>query len=253
MSAASSPNNVPPKPVQSASRRVPLPGWEAAVPRGEPSIGGFVPFSTVDWPGTLSAVVFIAGCPWRCGYCHNPHLQIRGGHYHWKSIVEFLRGRQGLLDGVVFSGGEPLSEPLLPQMIRTARSLGLRVALHTAGIYPSRLQDVLPCLDWVGMDIKADAAGYDLLTGRNGSHAATQACLDILLRGQAIFECRTTWSPQWLSEPALLALARHLSARGVRHYAVQNHRGAPGAAPSAVLSLTTQNTLRLLFDSFAYR
>jgi len=252
MNAASSPNDALPDP-GGVTRRAPAPEAVPVVPHGEPCIGGIVPFSSVDWPGTLAAVVFIAGCPWRCGYCHNPHLQLRRGHYHWKAVLEFLHGRQGLLDAVVFSGGEPLSEPRLPQMVRAVRALGFRVALHTAGIYPSRLQDLLPYLDWVGFDVKTDAAGHDALTGRPGTHAATQACLDALLASGIEFECRTTWSPHWLAEPALLDLARDLAGRGVRQYAVQNYRATADAAPTAVLGAAALRELESLFPHFAYR
>jgi len=253
MSAASSPNNVPPDPAPQVLKRIAAPAPVAAVPRGDPCIGGLVPYSSVDWPGTLACVVFISGCPWRCSYCHNPHLQLRNGHYDWKAVLEFLAGRQGLLDAVVFSGGEPLSEPRLPQMVRAIRALGFRVALHTAGIYPSRLRDLLPLLDWVGFDVKSDAAGHDALTGRPNTYAAAQACLQALLASGVGFECRTTWSPRWLTEPALLDLARDLARRGVRHYAVQNHRAAPGSAPSAILSATALAELETLFPHFAYR
>ncbi|CAP43432.1 anaerobic ribonucleoside-triphosphate reductase activating protein [Bordetella petrii] len=253
MNAASSPSSALPDAHETALQWVTAPAALSSVPRGEPSIGGIVPYSSVDWPGMLACVVFIAGCPWRCSYCHNPHLQVRGGHYDWKAVLEFLNGRQGLLDAVVFSGGEPLSEPRLPQMVRAVRTLGFRVALHTAGIYPSRLQDLLPSLDWVGFDVKADAAAHDALTGRAGTYAATQACLDSLLASHIEFECRTTWSPRWLAEPALLDLARDLARRGVRHYAVQNHRASPGAAPSATLSAGALDELRALFPHFAYR
>ena len=252
MNAASLPNGAPDIP-GTASRRVAAPVAVPSVPRGEPSIGGIVPYSSVDWPGMLAAVVFIAGCPWRCGYCHNPHLQARIGHYDWKAVLQFLNGRRGLLDAVVFSGGEPLSEPCLPQMVRAVRAQGFRVALHSAGIYPSRLRDLLPHLDWVGFDVKTDAAGHDVLTGRPGTYAATQACLDALLASGIDFECRTTWSPRWLTEPALVDLAQGLARRGVRHYAVQNHRASPGAPPSAVLGAATLAKLQALFPSFAYR
>ncbi|MBO1111199.1 anaerobic ribonucleoside-triphosphate reductase activating protein [Bordetella petrii] len=253
MNAASSPNNALPDAGGAVPRWAAAPPAMLAVPRGEPSIGGIVPYSSVDWPGMLACVVFIAGCPWRCSYCHNPHLQVRGGHYDWNAVLEFLRSRQGLLDAVVFSGGEPLSEPRLPQMVRAVRTLGFRVALHTAGIYPSRLRELLPSLDWVGFDVKADAAGHDALTGRTGTYPAAQACLDSLLASRANFECRTTWHPDWLTEPALLDLARDLARRGVRHYTVQNHRPSPGSAPSAALSAAALDELQALFPQFLYR
>ena len=139
----------------------------------EPAIGGLTPFSSVDWPGQLAAVVFIAGCPWRCGYCHNPQLQPRQRTLDWPAILHWLDSRRGLLDGVVFSGGEPLSEPALADMARAVQARGFAVGLHSAGIYPQRLAQLLPWLDWLALDIKTDQAGYDALTASYGNDKAT--------------------------------------------------------------------------------
>ncbi|WP_296226488.1 anaerobic ribonucleoside-triphosphate reductase activating protein [Ralstonia sp. UBA689] len=218
-----------------------------------PAIGGLTPFSSVDWPGQLAAVVFIAGCPWRCHYCHNPHLQTRARTLDWDDVLTFLQRRQGLLDAVVFSGGEPLSEPRLPQLMRAVRSLGFKVGLHTGGIYPAHLADALPLVDWVGLDIKTTAPRYDALTGRRGSAAPVDACLDLLLRSGCAFECRTTWDPSWLPEPQLLALAQDLSLRGVKHYAIQAYRSAPGTPVITLPSERTQGALAACFTSFSCR
>ncbi|KRA01983.1 MAG: anaerobic ribonucleoside-triphosphate reductase activating protein [Achromobacter sp.] len=223
------------------------------LPRHSPAVGGLVPFSTVDWPGQLAAVVFISGCPWRCHYCHNTELQTRAARYDWREVRGFLETRKGLLDAVVFSGGEPLSEPRLPAMIRDVRRMGYRVGLHTAGIYPLRLADVLRHLDWVGMDIKADAKGYDDITGRRDSQRPALACLTQLLSAGLDFECRITWHPDWLDEARLMALARELARRGVRRFAVQAARAAPGAPVARALSNQAQAELRQAFQEFAYR
>lgn len=223
------------------------------LPRHSPAVGGLVPFSTVDWPGQLAAVVFISGCPWRCHYCHNTELQTRTARYDWREVRAFLETRKGLLDAIVFSGGEPLSEPRLPAMIRDVKRMGYRVGLHTAGIYPLRLADVLRHLDWVGMDIKADAKGYDDITGRRDSQRPALACLTQLLSAGTDFECRITWHPDWLDETRLMTLARELARRGVRQFAVQAARAAPGAPVSRALSSTAQTELRQTFEAFAYR
>jgi anaerobic ribonucleoside-triphosphate reductase activating protein len=265
MNAASSSNGVPDapggRPAAPAARRQALRVVRAAAPRPVaqplprhcPAVGGLTPFSTVDWPGTLAAVVFIAGCPWRCHYCHNPELQTRAARYDWRDVRAFLDTRQGLLDAVVFSGGEPLSEPRLPSMIREVRRMGFRIGLHTAGIYPLRLADVMRYLDWVGLDIKADAQGYDDITGRRDSQRPAQACLTQLLTAGMDFECRITWHPDWLSETRLLALARELARRGVKRFAVQSARSSADAAPAWHLTAPAQATLQSLFEPFAYR
>ena len=263
MNAASSSNNVPEAaggrkaaparhPPRMAYAAPPRPAAQP-LPRHSPAVGGLTPFSTVDWPGTLAAVIFIAGCPWRCHYCHNPELQTRNARYDWRDVRAFLDNRQGLLDAVVFSGGEPLSEPRLPSMIREARRMGFRIGLHTAGIYPLRLADVLRYLDWVGLDIKADAQGYDDITGRRDSHRPAQACLTQLLTAGLDFECRITWHPDWLDETRLLGLARELARRGVKRFAVQGARSCPSTPPARLLGAQAQALLRGWFEEFAYR
>ena len=102
------------------------------------SVGGLTPLTTIDYPDNLSAVVFCQGCPLRCRYCHNAELLPRRGatHIAWRDILYFLRQRQGLLDAVVFSGGEPTQQRGLADAIDEVRALGFKIGLHTAGIYP---------------------------------------------------------------------------------------------------------------------
>ena len=139
-------------------------------------VGGYTPFSATDYPGRLAAVVFVQGCAWRCGYCHNPHLQPRAseGLMPWQDVRTFLASRAGLLDAVVFSGGEPTLDPALEDAMREVKAIGFKIGLHTAGIYPERLRSVLPLLDWVGLDIKTSFEAYDELTGAPSSAVAAQ-------------------------------------------------------------------------------
>lgn len=201
----------------------------------------------------LVAVVFIAGCPWRCTYCHNPHLQQRQKIKPWAEVLDFLGQRRGLLDGVVFSGGEPLSEEMLPAMMARVRDMGFKVGLHTAGIYPRQLQSVLSLVDWVGLDIKTDKAGYAALTGRRFSATSAAVSLELLLAAKLPFECRTTWSPDWLSESALIDLAQLLAGQGVENYAVQAYRAPDQLLSMVNLSKPAQSRLHGLFPTFTWR
>lgn len=221
--------------------------------RNGPFIGGFTPFSTVDWPGKLVSTIFISGCPWQCHYCHNPHLQVRYQGEPWPDILSFLKSRVNCLDGVVLSGGEPLSDPFYEQMADDIRQQGFELALHTAGMYPGRLEKILHCLEWVALDIKTNQRRYEKLTGQAKSFQQTEKSLEILLSWDGNFECRTTWSPEWLPENELLDLAQDLSRQGVREYAIQRFR-APGAHTSHVsLSPRSLSHLKDLFETFSYR
>ncbi|WP_269791028.1 anaerobic ribonucleoside-triphosphate reductase activating protein [Stenotrophomonas sp. Iso1] len=189
-------------------------------------VGGMTPLTTIDFPGRLAAVLFMQGCPWRCGYCHNPELLPARAHgaIAWKTVEEFLKRRQGLLDAVVFSGGEPCAQVALPGAIAQVKAMGYQVGMHTGGMYPERLRGVLPLLDWVGLDIKAPADYYDSVTGRPRSFAPSKRALDYILQSGIDYECRTTWHPGVFPVEALYRLAEDLTGRGVKSWALQECR-----------------------------
>lgn len=198
-------------------------------------VGGYTPFSATDYPGQLSAVVFVQGCAWRCGYCHNPHLQQRprSSPLPWALLLDRLARRTGLLDAVVFSGGEPTTDAALPGAIADVRALGFRVGLHTACIYPERLAQVLPLVDWVGFDVKAPFAAYSGVTGVAGSGKQAQACVRAILDSGVDYECRTTVHPALLPPLALQSMAATLAGMGVENYVLQAFR-ATGCADAAL-------------------
>ncbi|MDC7696856.1 anaerobic ribonucleoside-triphosphate reductase activating protein [Vogesella indigofera] len=199
-----------------------------SAPAERARIGGWQPFSACDWPGKLAAVVFLAGCPWRCGYCHNPGLlQRRHGQTSWPQLREQLLRRRGLLDGVVFSGGEPLSDPALPALLAEVRALGFATGLHSGGSHPQRLAAVLPLLDWVGLDIKSLPAQYPAITAVAGSGERAAASLALLQASGVTYECRSTIHPALHDDSTLTQLAAWLAQRGVRHYAWQLLRPGP--------------------------
>jgi pyruvate formate lyase activating enzyme len=223
-------------------------------------IGGFTPLSSTDYPDALSAIVFCQGCPWRCGYCHNPHLlPARGAHAHdWDDIMAFLGRRRGLLDAVVFSGGEPLAQAGLHDAMREVKAIGYRIGVHTGGAYPDRLAAVLPLVDWVGFDVKAPLDGYARVTGAAGSGEAAEASLALLLASGVDCEVRTTVDPRFLAPPALRPLAISLAERGVRRYVLQAFRATGCAHPAATaagepIPRAVAESIAPLFPSFAVR
>ncbi|WP_374583393.1 anaerobic ribonucleoside-triphosphate reductase activating protein [Pseudoduganella sp.] len=201
-------------------------------------VGGYARFTSTDYPGELAAVVFVQGCPWRCGYCHNPHLQPRAseGLMPWQDVRTFLASRAGLLDAVVFSGGEPTLDPALEDAMREVKALGFKIGLHTAGIYPERLRSVLPLLDWVGLDIKTSFDAYDELTGVPGSAVAAQAAASLILASGVPYEFRTTVHPSLTTPAHLTALTRQIAGMGCTSYALQDFRST-GCRTQDVLNL----------------
>lgn len=188
------------------------------------SVGGLVPLTSIDFPGHLAAVIFCQGCPWHCSYCHNPHLLYTDvpSTLEWAEVMRFLRERVGFLDGVVFSGGEPLLQPRLPEAIQAVKALGFKIALHTAGIMPARLAKVLPYVDWVGLDIKAPFHAYKKVTGLAGSGFKAEESLDLLLNAHHVdYEIRTTLDSSLLSKEDVAMLAASLAKRGVNRHVLQ--------------------------------
>jgi pyruvate formate lyase activating enzyme len=225
-------------------------------------IGGVTPFTTVDYPGRLAAVVFCQGCGWRCGYCHNPHLLPRRGAVEvpWTDVERLLERRRGLLDAVVFSGGEPTLQRALPEAVQRARSMGFRVGLHTAGPDPERLARVLPWLDWVALDVKAPFDDYARITGVAGSGRRARESVSRVVRWGGDYECRTTVHARQWTEDALLGLAGELAELGVARYAVQRFRAVGcaddelrQAADEAFPGAGVRERIAGLFASFALR
>jgi pyruvate formate lyase activating enzyme len=189
-------------------------------------VGGFVRLSTCDWPGQLAATVFCQGCAWDCPYCHNPGLRQAQADapISWSSILDFLGGRRGLLDAVVFSGGEPTLQPAILDALEDVRKLGFRVGLHTAGMVPNRFAQLLPSLDWVGFDVKAPFYAYSCITGVERSGTDALASLRLLLESGIPYEVRTTAHPSLLTMENMLELRDQLVSLGVTHYAIQRFR-----------------------------
>lgn len=191
-------------------------------------VGGLVPLTTLDFPDHLACVLFCQGCGWRCRYCHNPGLIPTCGEQEkpWEDILCFLRERVGLLEAVVFSGGEPTLQLALPEAIAEVRAMGFKVGLHSAGIKPRLFNQVLPLVDWVGFDIKALPEHSTLITGVEGSGKTNWKSLEHLLESKVAHECRTTVHWQLFDADRLWDLAQRLRALGVERFAVQCVRTA---------------------------
>lgn len=204
-----------------------------ATPRADDlRIAGIARLSSCDWPGRLVATVFLQGCPLACGYCHNPGiLDPRApGAAPWREVVELLGRRGGLLDGVVFSGGEPTRQAALPDAMRQVRALGFGVGLHTAGPYPRRFAEVVPLCDWIGLDIKAPARLYGRVTGVPSAAEPAFACLRIALESGVDLQVRTTVDPTTMDDDDVAELTATLRALGVREHVLQRVR-AEGVRP----------------------
>ncbi|RRD51299.1 anaerobic ribonucleoside-triphosphate reductase activating protein [Buchananella hordeovulneris] len=212
-------------------------GPRPAAPAESLQIAGLVPLSTTDWPDRLTATVYLQGCPWRCTYCHNCDLidPRTPGRVPWAAVEALLERRAGLLDGVVFSGGEATRQAGLADALARVRRAGFATGLHTAGAYPRRLAALLPLLDWVGLDLKALPAHYPAVAGPGARGQDAWDCLDLLVAAGIAHEVRTTVHPGSVAATDALAVAHAAAARGARCFALQEAR-TRGTTPAFALS-----------------
>ena len=152
--------------------------------------------SLLDFPNKVSCILFTRTCNFRCPFCHNglTLLEDFETEVSFDEIISFLKKRQGVLDGVVISGGEPTLMPDLAEKLRIIKDLGFAVKLDTNGSNPDILQDLLEdgLVDYVAMDIKNSLNKYDLTAGAKVNHDKILHSIDILKNSGVDYEFRTT-------------------------------------------------------------
>ena len=163
-------------------------------------IKGLVKNSLLDFPGKLAAVLFTAGCNFRCPFCQNAQLVLRPQELPDippQEVLSFLAARRGFLDGVVLSGGEPTLQADLPDFMRQVKKLGLAVKLDTNGYRPDVLREVLAdgAVDMIALDIKAARQNYTLAAGIPPDFRLIEQSIALLLSSSVAYELRTTVVP----------------------------------------------------------
>jgi len=160
------------------------------------NIAGLQRSSTLDFPKKLSAVIFAAGCNYRCFYCHNRTILDHPPLLPEAEVSAFLERRAGLIEGVVFSGGEPTLQKDLAWWLNRAKKLGYATKLDTNGSRPDVLSNLLCAglLDYVAMDYEAPFEKYAPLC--LAPPKGVRESIDLLLASGVAFELRTTVVPQ---------------------------------------------------------
>ncbi len=179
--------------------------------------GGFQPFTLSDYPGRTAAIAFTQGCNFRCPFCHNgallPMLVPEENLVPESVVLDHLRWRQGKLDGLVVTGGEPTLQPALPTFLHKVKNMGFLVKLDTNGSNPAILKALLDkgLVDFVAMDIKAPSHKYALLTGLSSAPLeAIEESITIILRSRVEHQFRTTHVSALLSATDLQSIANAL-------------------------------------------
>lgn len=196
------------------------------------------PFTLLDFPDIPAAIFWFAGCNLRCTYCYNPDIVLGTAHIDEATAFSFLSKRQGLLEGVVLSGGEATLYSNLVSFCRSIKALGYKIKLDTNAMRPDVIQALLDesLLDYVALDYKAPSSEMSRICG-GGSESRFWESFHLLQRHAVDFEVRTTYHPDLLSEVHIISMAENLLQEGyTRPFYVQLFRdGVPtlGNLPSS--------------------
>ena len=190
-------------------------------------IKGFAKLTLLDYPGRVACTIFTGGCNFRCPFCHNASLATRAGEVPTipeSEIFDILRKRQGILDGVCITGGEPLLYgDELKGFIIKIKELGYAVKLDTNGSFPERLAALIEAglIDKVAMDIKSSPKKYALTAGVEGFDISPiLKSIEILKTSGIDYEFRTTVVKELHSAEDFEGIGRMIE--GAKEYYLQS-------------------------------
>ncbi|MDY0297899.1 MAG: anaerobic ribonucleoside-triphosphate reductase activating protein [Acidobacteriota bacterium] len=190
-------------------------------------ICGFIGTTLIDFPGRVAAAIFVAGCNFRCPFCHNPSLVLEAASCDAipaADILDTLTRRRGFLDGVIVSGGEPTIQPGILELLGDLRATGLEIKLDTNGSRPDVLNRVLEMklADYISMDIKAVPERYSLAAGVAVDPEAIDQSIDRIIHSGCAHEFRTTVVPGIVFPEDISRIAARLA--GADRFVLQQFR-----------------------------
>lgn len=191
-------------------------------------IFGLQKTTLLDYPGHLAAVIFTGGCNFRCPFCHNSsliHSPNPDSRISEEKILNFLKKRQGILEGVCITGGEPTLQPDLPYFLEKIRELGYSIKLDTNGYRPQVLISLIQqgLIDYVAMDIKTSREHYPQVCGLPGMDiSAIERSVDYLMTHSTSYEFRTTLVKELHSLSDMEAIGTWL--KGCQAYFLQSYQ-----------------------------
>lgn len=192
------------------------------------SIHGLNKLTLLDYPGKIAATLFLGGCNFRCPFCHNGDLVLNPSSQpiiEMKEVLDFLKKRQGILEGVCITGGEPTLFAGLEEMICSIRDLGYAVKLDTNGYRPEILKSLVKkgLLDMVAMDIKSAPEDYGFVAGRKDIHMPSiYESVEFLKSDMVPYEFRTTVVRELHNKETFEKIGSWIG--GCRAYYLQNYK-----------------------------
>ena len=181
----------------------------------------------LDYPGCVSATIFVGGCNFRCPFCHNGDLVLCSNElpkYSEEEVFSFLEKRKNVLEGVCVTGGEPTHYHDLPEFIKKIKDLGYKVKLDTNGSNPAMLKELVKekLVDYVAMDIKAPVYNYDKVCGALVDIEKIKESVEFLKEKSVPYEFRTTVVKELHSKEDIIEIGKWLV--GAENYYLQNYQ-----------------------------
>lgn len=193
-------------------------------------LGGLQKITLIDFPGKIAATVFLSGCNFFCPWCYSPELVLsekikKQPKISEKDFFDFLKSKQGLLEGVVICGGEPTLNEDLPEFIGKIKNLGYLVKLDTNGSNPKMLKSLIDkkLIDYVAMDIKTSKNNYLKVFGKKVKIKDIEKSVEILKSSKIGSEFRTTIVPTIHTKEDFIKIAEWIGGKNVKYF-LQNFR-----------------------------
>ena len=207
-------------------------------------LAGLQKLTLLDFPGHVACTVFTAGCNLRCPFCHNSELVLperKPELMDEEDFFSFLKKRQGILEGVCVTGGEPLIQKDIAPFLARIKDLGYAVKLDTNGCFPQILRALVEqgLVDFVAMDIKNSPARYAKTAGIPALDlTAVQESVAYLMSGAVDYEFRTTVAAQLHDEESFEDIARWIA--GAKRYALQEFKDSGDILTDGLTPCTTE-------------
>lgn len=177
-------------------------------------IGGLQKLTLLDYPGKVACTVFTVGCNFRCPFCHNGGmvLGVECENVAENDLLDFLRKRQKVLEGMCLTGGEPLIQPDIEDFLHKVKQLGYSIKLDTNGSNPHKLQHLVEqhLVDYVAMDVKNSEDQYAKTAGANVDLAAIRQSVEFLKTNPCDYEFRTTVTGNYHTEKSIDEMGKWL-------------------------------------------
>lgn len=211
---------------------------------------GMQKMTLLDYPGYVACTLFTGGCNFRCPFCHNALLVLDLDENYTipeEEVLAFLKKRQGLLDGVCVTGGEPLINKDIGDFLSKVKELGFKIKLDTNGTNPSLLKELVSqnLVDYVAVDIKNSPEKYAETVGLKSFDMSTiNETVNFLMTGSVDYEFRTTVTKQFHTEKSMEEAARFI--RGAKRYFLQNFVDSGSLIGSGITGQSKEEMEKLL-------